>query len=185
MSFWQKYRHWLLWKLSNWKLSVQPVMKIAPKQQHSPFHYSDVITGAMASQITGASIVYSTVCSGVDQRKHQSSASLAFVRGIHGWPVNPPSQRASNAENVSTWWRHHVSVTYHSTRGSGLQTLTVASNVASSVSMMSWSAGFFRKRGFSFLTATRSEHIDGLVQDCSNSSTSAMESLQSCTKPSI
>ena len=32
--------------------------------------------------------VYSTVYSGADQRKHQSSASLAFVRGIHRWPVN-------------------------------------------------------------------------------------------------
>ena len=45
---------------------------------------------AMASQITGVSIVYSTVCSGADHRKYQSSASLAFVRGIHRWPVNPP-----------------------------------------------------------------------------------------------
>ena len=45
---------------------------------------------AMASQITGFPIVYSTVCSGPDQRKHQSSASLAFVRGIHRWPVNSP-----------------------------------------------------------------------------------------------
>ena len=44
--------------------------------------------GAMASQITGVSIVYLTVCLGVDQRKHQSSASLAFVRGINRWPVN-------------------------------------------------------------------------------------------------
>ena len=43
---------------------------------------------AMVSQITGASIVYSTVCSGADQRKHQSSALLAFVRGIRRWPVN-------------------------------------------------------------------------------------------------
>ena len=34
--------------------------------------------------------VYWTVCSGADQRKHQSSASLAFVRGIHRWPVNSP-----------------------------------------------------------------------------------------------
>ena len=41
---------------------------------------------------------YSTVYSGADQRKQQSSASLAFVRGNH---------RASNAENVSIWWRHH------------------------------------------------------------------------------
>ena len=42
----------------------------------------------MASQITSASIVYSTVCSGANQRKHQSSTSLSFVRGIHQWPVN-------------------------------------------------------------------------------------------------
>ena len=45
---------------------------------------------AMASQITGFTIVYSSVYSGADQRKHQSSASLAFVRGIHRWPVNSP-----------------------------------------------------------------------------------------------
>ena len=43
-----------------------------------------------ASQITGVSNVYSTVCSGADQRKHQSSVSLAFVRGIHRGPVNSP-----------------------------------------------------------------------------------------------
>ena len=46
-------------------------------------HYGDVIMSAMASQITNVSIVYSAVCSGADQRKHQSSTSLAFVRGIH------------------------------------------------------------------------------------------------------
>ena len=44
--------------------------------------------GAMASQITSLTIVYSTVYSDADQRKHQSSASLAFVRGIHRGPVN-------------------------------------------------------------------------------------------------
>ena len=44
--------------------------------------------GAMASQITSLTIVYSSVNSGADQRKHQSSASLAFVRGIHRGPVN-------------------------------------------------------------------------------------------------
>ena len=46
-------------------------------------HYNDFIMSAMASQITSVSMVRSTVCSGADQRKHQSSASLAFVRGIH------------------------------------------------------------------------------------------------------
>ena len=45
---------------------------------------------AIASQITSLTIVYSTVYSGADQRKHQSSLSLAFVRGIHQWPVNSP-----------------------------------------------------------------------------------------------
>ena len=53
-------------------------------------HYIDVIMGTMASQITSLTIVYSTVYSGEDQRKHQSSASLAFVMGIHLWPMNSP-----------------------------------------------------------------------------------------------
>ena len=56
----------------------------------SILHYDDVIMGAMASQITSLTIVYSTVYSDADQRKHQSSAPLAFVRGIHRGPVNSP-----------------------------------------------------------------------------------------------
>ena len=44
--------------------------------------------GAMASQITAVPIVCSTACSGADQRKHQSSASLAFVKGILQSPVD-------------------------------------------------------------------------------------------------
>ena len=46
--------------------------------------------GAIASQITSLTIVYSTVYSVADQSKHQSSASLAFVWGIHRGPVNAP-----------------------------------------------------------------------------------------------
>ena len=46
--------------------------------------------GAIASRITSRTIVYSTVYSGTDQRKHQRSASLAFVRAIHRGPVNNP-----------------------------------------------------------------------------------------------
>ena len=71
-------------------------------------HYSDVIMGAMASLITGAWIVYLTVYSGADQRKHQSSASLAFFEGKSPVTGEFPSQRANNGENVSIWWRHHV-----------------------------------------------------------------------------
>ena len=56
----------------------------------SIIHYDEVIMGAIASQITSLTIVYSTVYSDSDQRKHQSSASLAFVRGIHRGPVNSP-----------------------------------------------------------------------------------------------
>ena len=54
------------------------------------YHYNDVTMGAMASQITSLAIVYSTVYSNADERKHQSYASMAFVRGIHRWPVNSP-----------------------------------------------------------------------------------------------
>ena len=46
--------------------------------------------GAIASQITSLTTVYLTIYSGADQRKHQSSASLTFVRGIHRGPVNSP-----------------------------------------------------------------------------------------------
>ena len=66
-------------------------------------HYSDVIMDAMASQITSLSIVYSTVYSGTDQRKHQSSASLAFVGNSPVTGESPPSP-----ENVSIWWRRHA-----------------------------------------------------------------------------
>ena len=45
---------------------------------------------AVASQISSVSTICSTICSDADQRKHQSSASLAFVMGIHRWPVNSP-----------------------------------------------------------------------------------------------
>ena len=46
-------------------------------------HYDDVIMTTMAAQITSLTVVYSTVYSDANQRKHQSSASLAFVWGIH------------------------------------------------------------------------------------------------------
>ena len=62
----------------------------------------------MASQITCISIfVYSTVCSGTDQRKHQSSTSLAFVRGIHRWLVNSPHEGPVTRKMFPIWRRHH------------------------------------------------------------------------------
>ena len=59
-------------------------------QRSQVAHYNDITMGSMVSQITSLTIVYSTVYSSADQRKHQSSASLAFVRGIHRGPVNSP-----------------------------------------------------------------------------------------------
>ena len=98
-------------------------------------HYSHVIMGVMASQITSLTIVYSTVYSVTDQRKHQSSASLSFVRGIHRWPVNSPykwpvTRKMFPFDDVIMWiWSHqneyrvsvvklHVSVRQINTFGS-------------------------------------------------------------------
>ena len=69
-------------------------------------HYIDVIMTKIAPQITSLTVVYSTVYSDADQRKHQSSASLAFVWGIHRdrWI---PRTKTNYAEKVSIWWRHH------------------------------------------------------------------------------
>ena len=53
-------------------------------------HYSDVIVGTMVSQINNLTIVYSTIYSCSDWRKHQCSTSLAFVQGIRWWLVNSP-----------------------------------------------------------------------------------------------
>ena len=55
----------------------------------STHHYNDVIMSAMASQPQASPLFAQLLV----QRKHQSSASLAFVRGIHPWPVNSPHKR--------------------------------------------------------------------------------------------
>ena len=65
---------------------------------------SDFIMSAMASPITGVWTACSVVCSGYHQRKHQSSASLAFVRGIPWWPVDTPHK--------GQWrWKCHLLMT--------------------------------------------------------------------------
>ena len=82
-------------------LTLTHTLILSHTQTHIPFlslcilhitviHYNDVIMSAMASQMTSLTIVYSTVYWGAHQRKHQSSASQAFVRGIHRWPVRSP-----------------------------------------------------------------------------------------------
>ena len=84
-EFWSKFP-WIPRGLIDIKLWLFQVM-IADRQTG---RCSDVIMSAMASQIAGASTVDLIVCSGASQRKYQSSASLAFVRGIHWGSVNSP-----------------------------------------------------------------------------------------------
>ena len=64
-------------------------ISVGPRTNSSQ-HYNDVIMSPTASQITSLTIVFLTVYSDADQSKHQISASLAFVRGIHRGPVNSP-----------------------------------------------------------------------------------------------
>ena len=62
---------------------------------------------AVASQITSITTVYSTVYSGADQRKHKKIRVTGFCEGNSQVTDEFPAQMASNAENVSIWWRHH------------------------------------------------------------------------------
>ena len=106
----------------NWQLPLHLLTKVQSKWN---FHfsisnpmtrqYSDVIMDTMASQITSLTIVNSTVYSSAEQRKHQSSASLAFCVGNSPGTGEFPAQMASYAENVSfddvimlTWKQAHV-----------------------------------------------------------------------------
>ena len=97
-------------------------------------HYNDVLMRVMTVKITGVPIICSTVCSDADQRKHQCSARVSGL--CEG---NPPvigvfpSQKSSEAKNVSIWWRHHVIITKsHSCHDVMLQYCTTQ------VSLHSW-----------------------------------------------
>ena len=107
----------------------------------------------MPSKITGVSIVCSSVCSGADQRKHQSSASLAFVRGIHRCPMDSPHKgpvMQKIFDDVIMYRRQDKTWPWCQNKSNECE-----------------------------------HYLDGLVQDCSNSSALAIELLQSCAKPSV
>ena len=96
-SFYSDKRTWSQYLFFYWHLHIKTadIFDISNTIQAMSLntllcHYSDFMMGAITSQITSLTIVYSTVYSGTDQWQHQSSASLAFVRGIHRWPVNSP-----------------------------------------------------------------------------------------------
>ena len=92
-SFWSHKHFWL----SRWFLNHSLRHRVNVSHE---MHYTDVIMSAMASEITSLMIVYSTVYSGSDKRKHQSSASVAFVGGNSPATGKFFAQRASYVENV-------------------------------------------------------------------------------------
>ena len=80
----------VVYKLIQSWLSLFGWVKMGSPESTKASHYDDVIMTMLASQITSLTVVYSIVYSGVNQRKHQSSGSLAFVREIHRGSVNFP-----------------------------------------------------------------------------------------------
>ena len=76
------FNQWIVWDESSARIHMRICSTI--------LHYGDVIMGEIASKVTSLKIVYSAVYSEADHRKQQSSAPLAFVRGIHRGPVNSP-----------------------------------------------------------------------------------------------
>ena len=74
-----------------WCQGMETLSPLFDLYEGNPWIYnSDLIIGAMASQISSLAIVYPAICSRAGQRKHQSSASQAFLRGIRRWPVYSP-----------------------------------------------------------------------------------------------
>ena len=85
-------------------------------------HYNDVLMTTLASQLSSLTVVYSTVYSDADQRKHQSSASLAFVRGIHRdrWISRTKGKLRGKCSHLmtSSWnWRNSIRSSFGSHGG--------------------------------------------------------------------
>ena len=95
MGNWQAVKYLMVWL--GWYSPTEITSKAV-------WHYNDVIMSTMASKITKLTIVYSAVYSDADQRKHQSSASLAFVRGIHRGPVNSPHKEPVTRKMFPFWF---------------------------------------------------------------------------------
>ena len=119
---WDKATHWLVsplvwlvklnidWGIPKTALNLgKDAMHcgIPNDRQFESVHYGDVIMGTMASQITSLAIVYSTVYSG-RSRKISKLRVTGLCVGNSPGTGEFPAQMASNAENVSIWWRHHA-----------------------------------------------------------------------------
>ena len=103
------WRHWVT-AIRNWA-PISFMLFISGKGlshtgQLINSHYNNVIMSAMAPQISSLMILYSTVYSDADQRKYQSSASLAFVREFTGDQCMTHTKGQWRGK-YSSWWRHH------------------------------------------------------------------------------
>ena len=90
LGYFEYFFRWKTEEIASLNPTLALSMRIITRRTLPIMHYNDVIMSTMASQITSLTIVYSSVYSGADQRKHQSSVSLAFVTGLHRWPMNSP-----------------------------------------------------------------------------------------------
>ena len=105
-----KYNHI---DIQQWDVKHHPCDLAKSPMMSGRVHNSDVKMDAMASQITSLTIVYSTVYSDANQRKHQNSASLAFVRGLHGGPVNSPHKwPVTRPSTTDLWYDHDIGSLY-------------------------------------------------------------------------
>ena len=108
--------------VSVWLERAENQNKTLKNSAHIGRLHCEVIMGAMASQITSLIIVSSPVYSGTDQRKRESSASLASVRGNHRWPVKsthkrPVTRKMFPFDDVIIWHRT-ITWSWHSKRQS-------------------------------------------------------------------
>ena len=113
-------------KLGRWPPNPKPKPPPTPRPQPTPpptittkfvrlmvvlycwiAHYSDVIMDAIASLITGVSIIYSTVCSGADKKNTLKLRVTGLCEGNSTMAGDFTAWRPDNAENAFIWWRHH------------------------------------------------------------------------------
>ena len=117
MSKGQRYTRLMIPELWKWLLNQLniinlPICDWITKRYYD--HYNDVIMTTMASKNTSLTVVYSTAYSDADQRNYQSSASLAFVWGIHRdrWIPRTKGQLNGNCYNLmtSSWFREQYNI---------------------------------------------------------------------------
>ena len=104
----------LCWNELKWYLQLFKIMKISVSRCDNEVDFPCFFrTNVNINNIHDEMVVYLTVYSGADQRKHQSSASLAFVKGIHRSPVNSPqkgpvTRKMFPFDDVIMWWHYNT-----------------------------------------------------------------------------